>query len=243
MGRGKKEEELIVYGIHPVEEFLRTQPQRATELVVRTESMKNVRFLVDEATRSGIPVRILKGKDFLRIAKGRPFQGIFLRMSPFEYIDIEEVISRKKPLVALDGITDPQNFGSILRSAAFFGVGGVIIPKDRSVRVTPAVIKASAGAAARVPIVRVVNLARTLEEIKSSGYWVIGSSSHQGESLDTFSPPVPYVLVLGSEGSGLRRLVLRACDVLVRIPGATESLNVAVAGAVLLYGLKRNESL
>jgi 23S rRNA (guanosine2251-2'-O)-methyltransferase len=141
----------------------------------------------------------------------------------------------------LDGLTDPRNFGALLRTAEAVGVRHIVIPKDRSVAVTPIVVKASAGAAHHVKIVKVTNLRRTIGILKEYGYWIVGLDAQSRESVYDRQYPSKLALVLGSEGRGVRPVNLRECDFLVSIPmlGKVGSLNVAVAGAVFLYELLR----
>mgnify|MGYP001016944437 CR=1 FL=1 len=189
-------------------------------------------------------VRVLPSAAFADLARGRPFQGIAARVAPFSYADLDELLAGVvgRPgafLVALDQVQDPQNLGSILRSAAFFGASGVVVPQDRSAQVTPAVIRASAGGAARVPVARVVNLARALRACVDAGVVPVGAVARGGVAPSEVPLDAPVVLVMGSEADGLRRLVREACAVLVTIPspGAFESLNVGVAAGVLMHAM------
>ena len=230
----------LIYGVHPVEEFLKQYPHRARELAVREGSLKRLGRLVNTAKALGLRVRVLTNADFDRRQGDKRSQGVFLVTAPFEYADLEDVeIDDHTLMVALDSVQDPQNLGSLLRSAAFFGVKAMILPRDRSVRVTPAVVRTSAGAAFQVPVCRVTNLARTLRALKEKGMWVIGADSNRGTPLAQLDPPRPLVLVLGSEGEGLRRNVRNNCDLLVKIDTRTgfDSLNVAVAGGILIHAL------
>ena len=230
----------LIYGVHPVEEFLKQYPNRARELVVREGSLKGLGALMRRARQSGLRVKVLSNADFNRQQGDRRFQGVFLVTTPFEYADLDGLeIDNDTLLLALDSVKDPQNLGSLLRSAVFFGVRAVILPRDRSVRVTSTVIRTSAGAAFRVPVCQVTNLARTLRALKKKGMWVIGADSNQGKPLAGLDPPRPLVLVLGAEDEGLRRNVKNNCDLLVKIDTGMgfDSLNVAVAGGILIHAL------
>jgi 23S rRNA (guanosine2251-2'-O)-methyltransferase len=143
----------------------------------------------------------------------------------------------------LDGIEDPQNLGSLIRTAEASGAGGIIIPKDRAVGVTPAVVKASAGAVAHIPVVRVTNLARTLEELKREGFWIVGADARGEKNLYEMKFDMKVGLVIGSEGKGIRPLILKKCDYTVFIPmkGKISSLNAAIAGAVILFEILRQQ--
>ena len=151
----------------------------------------------------------------------------------------------KAPLIlVLDGVQDPQNFGALVRTAHVVGVDGIIIPRDRAVAVTPAVVKASAGATEHALIALVTNVARTLEELKEDGLWMCGAVAEGGQAPWKIDLKVPLALVLGAEGKGIRPLVLRGCDLQVQIPmtGKVASLNVGVAGAMLLYEASRQRA-
>jgi 23S rRNA (guanosine2251-2'-O)-methyltransferase len=200
--------------------------------------------VADRAAGAGIDVRVLPSAAFADLARGRPFQGIAARVAPFSYADLDVLLAgvAGRPgafLVALDQVQDPQNLGSILRSAAFFGASGVVVPQDRSAQVTPAVIRASAGGAARVPVARVVNLARALRACVDAGVVPVGAVAQGGVAPSEVPLDAPVVLVMGSEADGLRRLVRETCAVLVTIPspGGFESLNVGVAAGVLMHAL------
>lgn len=231
----------LVYGLHPVETYLAEAPTRIREVLVDGGAGAGPRKAAEVANAAGVPVRVLPPEAFRDLARGRPFQGIAARVKPHEYADGDELAeaARTDPsavLVALDSVQDPHNLGSVLRSAAFFGVRGVVVPKDRAVGVTPVVVKASAGAAARVPVAQVTNLARWLRVCADAGWTVVGAVARGGVTPSALPGMRPLVLVLGSEGEGLRRLVTEACTVHVTIPspGGFESLNVGVAAGILL---------
>jgi len=236
---------LTVYGIHPVEEFLENNFLRPVKLFVREGSLKGLKHLIDLAKQRSIPVKTLPNQVFDHQDKNRNSQGVFLITEPFEYSDIDELeIKPDTMILALDLVKDPQNLGSLLRSSAFFGVAGIILPKDRSVQVTPIAIRTSAGGITRVPVFRVTNLARTLRDLKDRGMWVVGADSNEGTETGEFNPPYPLVMVLGAEGEGLRQNIKKNCDILVKIPTRTgfDSLNVAVAGAVLMFAMSMKSS-
>ena len=172
-------------------------------------------------------------------------QGVAALASPYPYAaddSLEHLAGSGAPLLALDQLEDPRNVGALLRTAEATGVGLVVMPADRSATITPAVVNASAGATEHILIARTVNLARWLAGAKDAGYWSIGLAI-DSRSLPLFGTnlPRPTVLVVGSEGHGLRRLVSERCDMLVELPmeGRIESLNAAVAGSIALYELHR----
>jgi 23S rRNA (guanosine2251-2'-O)-methyltransferase len=175
-----------------------------------------------------------------RLSGGGHHQGIAARTRPFAYAELDDILDAGAGLlVALDGITDPQNLGAIVRSAEVLGAGGLILPRDRSAAVTPAVVRASAGATVHLPIAQVVNLVRALESAKERGYWTVGLALDGSSTFQQLPELDRALLVVGSEGKGARPLVLEACDFRVRIPqtGRVGSLNASVAAAIGLYAV------
>lgn len=177
-------------------------------------------------------------------------QGVAVEVEPFGYTPFQQLkaaaiaAGRSALVLALDELQDPQNFGSLLRTALAVAATGVLTPERRAVGVTPAVVRASAGAAERLSISRVPNLAMALGELKRAGLWVVGLAVRGGAPYDETDLQGPLALVVGSEGSGLRRLVRERCDLLVHVPmvGPTESLNAAVAGSIVLYHVFRTRA-
>ena len=169
-------------------------------------------------------------------------QGVFAHIPDFEYKEFAELLLEAKEkeqyplLVFLDSVTDPQNIGSILRSGAFFGIAGLVLPEHRSAPITATAMKISSGGFAHVPVARVTNLAQALELAKESGFWVMGLSEHATETFDTARLDAPLALVIGNEESGLRPSTIKNCDYTVSLPshGVLKSLNAAVATAVTL---------
>jgi 23S rRNA (guanosine2251-2'-O)-methyltransferase len=167
--------------------------------------------------------------------------GVVLEASTYAYVDLPDLgwlASQRAVVLALDGLEDPQNLGTLLRTAEATGVSAVVIPTDRAAGVTPSVVNSSSGAIEHLRVAREVNLARWLQRAKAAGFWIVGLSGDPGaQSLFDTSMAGPVVIVVGSEGSGLRRLVADACDMLSTIPmvGEIESLNAAVAGSIALY--------
>lgn len=170
-------------------------------------------------------------------------QGVVLEIESYEYASLEEITSQGKGLILVcDGLEDPHNLGAILRSCDAVGVDGVIIPKHRSVSLNATVAKVSTGAINSVKVAQVTNLVASLEKLKEQGYWVVGvENGIDAQDYTDFRVDMPLVLVLGSEGKGISRLVLKTCDLLVTIPmsGTVNSLNVSVAAALLLFEVKR----
>lgn len=187
---------------------------------------------------AGLPTAIADADELLRICGSPAHQGMCAEVAPFRYAVADQVLAVPDALiVALDQVQDPQNFGAIVRSAECAGAVGVVLPERRSVEVTPAVCKASAGAVEHIPIARVRNLADFLAEAKAAGMWCYGADAAGEVAYDAVDYRGPVVLVLGSEGRGLRPRVADACDALVSLPlrGRIESLSVSAAAAVLLY--------
>jgi 23S rRNA (guanosine2251-2'-O)-methyltransferase len=195
--------------------------------------------LVAEVRQRRIPYEIHDRRDLDRRA-GDHHQGVIAEAEPFAYARLDDLLDRGDSplLLALDSLQDPQNFGTLLRTALAVGTHGVLVPEHRAVGVTPAVSNASAGAVEHLRVARVTNLVRALGQVKSHGVWVYGLTVDATADYWDVDLSGPLALVVGSEGSGLGRLVREACDVLVRIPmadNAIQSLNASVAGSLVLY--------
>ena len=243
MGRTRTTEgPLIVYGANPVLELLRSGAP--VERVLLGEGPRQAE-LRTAARERGVPVAESDRATLARAAGGAHHQGAVAVSPPFSYAPLERVLSpTSKTILVLDGIQDPRNLGAILRTARAAGVEGVVMPRDRSVGVTPVVATASAGLIFGVPIARVPNLVRALEQAKRAGFWVIGLVPTASQALYGLEVPPRPALVVGGEGEGLRALVRRACDFLVSLPMAAgvESLNVAVATGIALYEIRRQRA-
>jgi 23S rRNA (guanosine2251-2'-O)-methyltransferase len=227
---------VIVYGRNPVREALRGP--RAVASVWATKNAAREPWLA----RAGVPVVIVATDELERRAGTDAHQGICADVAAFHYADADELLrARPEPLlVALDQVTDPQNLGAISRTAECAGADGLILPERRTAEVTPAVCKASAGAVEHLPIARVRNLADWLRDAKAAGLWCYGADAAGELAYDTVDWSGGVVLVLGSEGRGLRPRVAASCDALVSLPlrGRIESLSVSAAAAVLLYAAR-----
>ena len=232
---------MIIFGMNPVLEALRSHPDRIRYIAVARGAHTNRVF--DAAKKAGVPVRVLPPDQIDRLARG-VHNGVVADVSEASYADFEEIVAREKTnfVLILDGITDPQNFGAILRVAEGFAVDVVVIPQHESVGLTPAAVKASAGASEWIPVAQVTNLARAIESLKERGYWIYGAAA-KGDPPDAIDFRGKVALVLGSEGKGIRRNVLEHCDRTVTIPmsGRVESFNVATAAAVLCYEVRRQQ--
>jgi 23S rRNA (guanosine2251-2'-O)-methyltransferase len=239
----------VVAGRNPVVEALRAGvPASALLVVERIDSDDRVREALKTAAAVGLPVLEAPRAELDRLAGGASHQGIALQVPPYSYAHPDELLDRaaqagERPLlVALDGVTDPRNLGAVVRSAAAFGAHGVVVPERRSAGMTASAWKTSAGAAARVPVARTTNLARALAAYRKAGVFVVGLDGDGSASVDDLAFAIdPLVLVVGSEGKGLSRIVTEQCDAVARIPitAGTESLNASVAAGIALYAVAR----
>jgi 23S rRNA (guanosine2251-2'-O)-methyltransferase len=229
---------MLIYGINPVLEALRAG--RVKELRVSERAGGRVIDAIKSEDREGIVVRRVTPGELDRLTHGGVHQGIAADVRAVDRYDVADLVqgARDTPLiVVLDGIEDPHNVGAILRTADAAGVDGVIRQSRRAAPLDGAAAKASAGAVSHVKVADVVNIARALEELKEAGVWTVGLAGDSAKRLDQVDLTVPTALVLGAEGSGLRRLVRDRCDWLASIPmrGHVQSLNVSVATGVVLF--------
>jgi 23S rRNA (guanosine2251-2'-O)-methyltransferase len=248
-GRHKKTDETeVVLGRNPVLECLRAGvPATALWVVLGTESDERLTESVQRAADAGIAILEVQKHDLDRISSNGLHQGIALQVPPYNYAHPDDLLraatSGATPalLVALDNISDPRNLGAIVRSVAAFGGHGVLIPQRRSASVTAVAWRTSAGAAARLRVGRATNLTRTLKSWADEGLQVVGLDADGDTQLDELDGSGPMVVVVGSEGKGLSRLVRENCDAIVSIPmaGPTESLNASVAAGVVLAEIAR----
>ena len=237
---------MLIYGINSVGEALRAG--RVMSLRAGTRHDRRLLELIAQAEQSHVPIRRVSDQELDRESGGSSHQGVIADVKDRQTYDLDDLI-RDAPspqlLVVLDGIEDPHNFGAILRSVDAAGAHGVIRQTRHSAPLGGATSKTSAGAIAHVKIADVVNIARALEELKESGIWTVGLAGDAPQAYDRIDFTVPTALVLGSEGSGLRRLVRERCDALAAIPmkGHVDSLNVSVAAGVVLFEAVRQRGL
>jgi len=238
----------FLYGFHPVREGLRGRRQPLELFVVEGVVNERMQKLLELAVERKIPVRRRQKTDLDRLAGQPHHQGVVLSLEPFVYCDLEDLLAewrnsgRPAFFLLLDGITDPHNFGAILRNAAAAGCHGVIVPKDRSCPVSGVVDKTSAGAVEHLPICQVTNLGRAIDQLKAVGVWVYGLCGDEGvKPLHAEVLTGSVALVVGAEGEGLRHLTRQLCDGLLAIPmvGHVASLNAASASAVALFEVVR----
>jgi 23S rRNA (guanosine2251-2'-O)-methyltransferase len=244
----KTDETEIVLGRNPVVECLRAGvPATALYVALGTEADERLTESVTRAADSGIPILEVPRGDLDRMSANGLHQGIALQVPPYQYAHPDDLLAavREDPspalLVALDNISDPRNLGAIIRSVAAFAGDGVLIPQRRSASVSAVAWRTSAGAAARVPVARATNLNRTLKDWAAAGLQVVGLDTQGDTAVDEMDAAGDVVIVVGSEGKGLSRLVRENCDAVVSIPmaGPTESLNAAVAAGVVLAEVAR----
>jgi 23S rRNA (guanosine2251-2'-O)-methyltransferase len=248
-GEGRGSDEVVV-GRNPVVEALRAVVPATRLLIVAGPGDARIAEARRLAGAQGIPVADVPPGELERLSGGAPHQGIGLAVPPYQYAHPEDLIpaaatGQAALIVALDGVTDPRNLGSVVRSAAAFGAHGVVVPERRAAGVSASAWKASAGALARLRVARVTNLARALQAYDKAGLTVVGLAADAPVVLTELNAALdPMVLVIGSEGRGLSRLVAEACRVRVRIPmaGPVESLNAGVAAGVALAEIARRRS-
>jgi 23S rRNA (guanosine2251-2'-O)-methyltransferase len=242
----------LIPGFHAVRESLRKPRLRIEEIwVAEGRGSDRIKEVLQIAEKQGIPVRLKKREAIDAILPDIAHQGIVALAEKFEYSDLSHVMelalrnTAEALLIAADHITDEGNLGSLIRAAAFFGAQGLVLPKRRSAAVSVKVLKRSSGACLYLPISRVVNLARALDQLREKGFWIIGASEKSAESIYEFDWQRDIVLVLGNEQRGLSPSVQKRCDQVVKVPsfGHVSSLNVGVAGAVILSEICRRRGL
>ena len=238
----------VAYGLHTVRMLLERHPERVRRvLLLGGRDAGRVAELRAAATRAGVQVATADAAQLDRLAEGERHQGVVAELNPragdpeTQLEQALEAAGAKPLLLVLDGVTDPHNLGACLRSADAAGVHAVVAPRDRAAGLTPVARKVAAGAAETLPFVQVVNLARTLRELKERGLWLVGTAGEATRSIYDVDLTGPIAIVMGSEGEGMRRLTRECCDELVRIPmaGGVERLDVAVATGVVLFEAAR----
>lgn len=232
----------ILYGFHAVLARVKTAPASLEEVLYdQHRKDKRMQQFTDKLQAAGVKVRAVEAERLEKAAGHRQHQGVVAFAKDIQKSnDLFEIIDthgKNTLLLVLDGVTDPHNLGACLRSADAAGVHAVILPKDKSVGITPVVSKVACGAAETVPVITVTNLARTLTELQEAGVWCIGAAGEATDHLYELDLRGPTAWVLGAEGEGLRRLTREKCDQLIQIPmvGSVESLNVSVATSVCLF--------
>jgi len=238
--------EIWICGFNPVKEALHSGLASISELVLARNDQR-ASELSAMAQERGVTLRREPFDTLSALVGHTHHQGVALRSREFRYTAFEtfqeRTLAERQPILALDSVQDPQNLGALIRSACFLGVKGMIVPKDRSATITGTVVKIASGATAYLPIIQVVNLAQTLERLKDSGLWIVGMDVEGEQVLYEADLSMPVALVVGNEQKGLRPLIRKNCDFLVRIPagGPLQSLNAATAGAIALAEIQRQQ--
>lgn len=242
-GAGNPPAAFWVTGKHPVEELLRSKTQSARKVLLSAAVPPDARARIERMAKElALPCQTCAREEWERRTGEREGGGIAAEVAGFRYAELEDwlpSLPERSRAFLLDGITDPQNLGAILRSVRAFSFDGVVIPADRSCPVTGSVFRASAGAAAHVPVVQVTNLVRAIERMQEAGFWIYAAEGKGGTDLAEFRPAARTAVVLGSEEKGIRRLALEKCDGAVRIgmaPGV-DSLNVSVAAGIMAHAM------
>jgi 23S rRNA (guanosine2251-2'-O)-methyltransferase len=243
---------LIIYGKNPVLELLSNPSSQIEEIYISRDSKKNETVeIVEAASNRKIKTTGISREELSDLCRTRSHQGIAARVKDFEYTELSDLISRSRKreghilVVILDHLEDPQNLGAIIRTADVLGANSVVIPKDRAASVTPAVIKASAGAVNHIPVSRVVNLATVIRELKKEGVWIVGTDSSSAVNVqDQDLKNLDIALVIGNEGKGIAQKIKGECDFLVSIPqsGKVSSLNASVAAGIMMYEIVRQRN-
>ena len=240
----------ILYGLNTVGEALKARG-RAFEWVGVAKERHDIRIqrVIEECRKIGVPVRVLSRVELDRMAGNAAHQGLVAITSAKQYSALDDLVTARRGehslIVVLDGVEDPHNLGAILRTADAAGADGVVIPERRAAGVTGTVAKASAGASEHLPIAKVTNISRAIEDLKSKELWVVGLDERGQQTYNQIDYKMHCAVVLGAEGKGLHDLVRRHCDFLVSIPmlGRVQSLNVSVAAGVVLYEVVRQRGL
>ncbi|HYH01870.1 MAG TPA: 23S rRNA (guanosine(2251)-2'-O)-methyltransferase RlmB [Bacillota bacterium] len=240
-----------IEGRNPVLEALRAGHEIIKISVLKGETSGSLKSIIDLAGRKNIPVNYVETLVLDKMATTRNHQGVIAHAASYKYATVEAILEQaarkgEPPFILLlDGVEDPQNLGSIIRTAEAAGVHGIIIPERRAAGLSGAVSRASAGAIEYVPVARVTNLNRTIEELKKAGLWFTGAEMTGKIDFQQADLKGPIGLVLGGEGKGISRLVAEHCDQMIRLPmwGQVNSLNVSVATGIVLYEIRRQRAL
>jgi 23S rRNA (guanosine2251-2'-O)-methyltransferase len=235
-----------IYGINAVAEGLKARARSISWVAVSKERHDlRLQRVVDECRKQGVAVRFVSRAELDQMAGNNAHQGVVAVTSAKQYNDLDDLVEAKRGqyslLVVLDGVEDPHNLGAVIRTADASGADGVVIPERRAASVTALVAKASAGASEHLPVAKVTNIARTLEELKAKNIWTVGLDERGPQNYDSLDYNMDCAIVLGAEGKGVHDLVAKKCDFLVSIPmlGKVPSLNVSVAAGVMLYEIVR----
>ncbi len=244
-------EQSFIYGINPILEAIKASKRRCYKIVVtQGKRPPRLRPILDACKAQGVKVEVLPRDVFQKKYRSVTHQGVIGYFSEKESIPLDELIRRafeespQPTLAILDGIQDPQNLGAIIRSAEVLGVQGLVLPQRRVAPLNETVSKCSSGAVENLPVAWVTNLARAMEQLKESKFWIVGVDPRGEKSCDRFKFDMPTALLIGGEEKGIRPLLRKACDFTVSIPmrGAVESLNVSAASAVIFYEILKQKA-
>ena len=239
---------MVIYGVNPVRETLLGNMIPINKIILARERKgRDIDEILKLAAERDITVTNDDKHHMTVLADSKSHQGIICICEDYPYADIDDIIENNNKyltgslILILDGIKDPQNLGSIIRTGYCFGINGIIIPQNRSAAITPAVIKVSAGAAQHLPVAQVVNIARTIDYLKERGFWIFGSDAHGHNDLHALDYRGHVCLVIGSEEKGIRPLVRKKCDHFISLEmlDTFDSLNVSVAAGIIVYELSR----
>ena len=236
-----------LYGIHALDAVLTREPERLIEMyVLKGRDDERLTNIINQARRFGVSIQFCNRKVLDDKVQGEQHQGVVARAKPgkqFDEKDLADIVAASDSpfLLVLDGVTDPHNLGACLRTADAAGVDAVVVPRDKSAKLTATVRKVACGAAEVIPLVQVTNLARALKDLQQSGVWIVGTAGEAEQTLYDSKMTGPMALVMGAEGKGMRRLTREHCDELVKLPmaGSVSSLNVSVATGICLYEIVR----
>lgn len=241
----------LIVGREPVIEALKSKNFVEKVYILfgaKGNQINQIKFL---AKKRKAKIVVLSKQRFRELTPSTVTQGVAALVGEREYNDIDDILKvaeeRNEPpfILLLENIQDPRNLGALIRTAECMGVHGIILPKDRTANINQDTVKASAGAIEHLPIAKITNVSQTIDELKSKGLWIVGTTSKADKILTEFDFNIPLVLIFGQEGQGIRRLTEEKCDFLVKIPlfGKVESLNVSVACGMFLYEIRRQKSM
>lgn len=242
----------ILYGIHSVYESMKAGRRTLFDIFVKKDKLsKRLEDILVRAKDLNVGIHRVDASDIKRIAGTDLHQGVAAKVGPYPIIGIDELVLRSKKkndtcfFLALDCVVDPQNLGALIRTAVCVGVDGIILTKDRSARLTPAVSRSSAGALEHSFVSTVTNLTMTIKTLKENNIWVAGMDRDASQSVFEADLTMPVVIIIGGEDKGIRTLVKKSCDFLISIPqaGKIDSLNASAAGAVVMYEVFRQRSV
>lgn len=241
----------ILYGIHSVYEAIAAGHREIIEIYCETEEpARQMKKLITLADSRNLPVKVIGSKGMKSTTGFSAHQGVAAKVGPYVFYRLKDILPARGStadghlMLLIDNVVDPHNLGAIVRTALCAGVEGIIIPKDRAAGPTPTVSRISAGALEHTKLVQVTNIVRTMTDLKTNGFWMVGTDQHAGQSIFTANLTGRLGILIGGEGKGIRPLVKQNCDFLISIPqsGPLDSLNASAAAAVILYEAYRQRN-